>query len=59
MVEIKEAPVPVRAWDIHPSGNLAKIMIHTSLYERFPAVSGRPMRVELSNGQIVIVRAKK
>ena len=55
---IKEAPVPVRAWDIHPSGHEVQLGLPVSYYGDFVFISLRPLRVILSNGQTVIVRAK-
>lgn len=59
MVEVREAPVPVRAWDIHMSGFEVQLALEPRLFETFTRVSMRPLKVELSNGQTVIVRAKK
>lgn len=59
MIEVREAPAPVRGWDIHESGHKIELCIGPHLFERFVSVSMRPLRVLLSNGQTVIVRAKK
>lgn len=59
MAEIREEPVPVAAWDIHSTGYEVKLDIGLGLFERFLFVSGRPLRVLLSNGQTIIVRIKK
>ena len=59
VIEVKEAPVPVKAWDVHETGHEVPLSLAPGLFEAFTFVSMRPLKVELSNGQIVIVRAKK
>lgn len=57
--EERESPVPVQAWDIHESGHKVMLGVGPDLFERFLFISRRPLEVLLSNGQTVIVRAKK
>lgn len=59
VIEVRKAPVPVRGWDIHESGHKIELCIGPHLFETFVFVSMRPLSVLLSNGQKIIVRAKK
>ena len=66
MVEIREAPAPVRYQRVYESGRQGAIWTFTNnidahideLFQTFVA-DVAAMRFFLSNGQIVIVRAKK
>ena len=58
VIEVREAPVPVRGWDIHESGNKVMLNIEARHFEAFVFVSMRPLSVLLSNGQKIIVRSK-
>lgn len=61
--EIREAPVPVRGWQVWPSGQMCEVFAVIDMLPLLWEVMcedlcGRSLRVEYDNGQTVIVRAK-
>lgn len=63
MIEVREAPIPVKFWWFRDSPRLGwKDWGVDGWLERESVagcLAGNPLYVELSNGQTVIVRAKK
>lgn len=61
MVEIREAPVPVRhRWSALGGEQVRELWFHNDLHILCKYINkGDALTVEFSNGQTVIVRAKK
>lgn len=64
MVEIREAPVPVSAYQVYPDGGEYFVSLEFCTVDSLwnvmaPNLCGRSLKVGLSNGQTIIVRAKK